>query len=99
MKAGTVDMHLQVVRAQRTPESGSSVLEKFPAEIEKGESRETAWAGEQALIKRGVRAAQRWPQERNARVDELRSLVQTGSYRIDCKVIAECLLNNETHFV
>jgi hypothetical protein len=25
--------------------------------------------------------------------------VQTGSYRIDCKVIAECLLNNETHFV
>jgi anti-sigma28 factor (negative regulator of flagellin synthesis) len=99
MKAGTVGTHLHVVRAKRTLQSGKSVVEELPAEVEVGEEGETAWAAEQALIKRGVRAAQRWPQARNARVEDLRSLVQAGRYRIDGKVIAECLLNNETHFV
>jgi anti-sigma28 factor (negative regulator of flagellin synthesis) len=105
MKAGTVDMHLRVEQVERTLQSGYSAMEKFPVEVEKSEKGEkggkgeTAWVGEQELIKRSMRATQRWPQERDARVEELRSLVQSGRYRIDCKVIAECLLNNETHFV
>jgi len=102
MKAGTVGTHLHVVRAKRMLQSGKSVVGELPVEGEKGERGERGekiYVEEQALIRRGVRAAQRWPQERIARVEELRSLVQTGRYRIDGKVIAECLLNNETHFV
>jgi anti-sigma28 factor (negative regulator of flagellin synthesis) len=96
MKVSTVDTHLHVVRAKRTLQTGRSVVDELPATV--GEN-ETAQAEQQLLIKGGVRAAQRWPQERNVRVEELRSLVQTGRYRIDCKVVAECLLNNETRFV
>ncbi len=99
MKAGTVGTHLHVVRAKRVLQRGKSEEGKLPVELEGGEKGERGREGEKALIERGVRAAQRWPQEREARVEELRSLVETGRYRIDGKVIAECLLNNETHFV
>src|SRR5689334_4986846 len=98
MKAGTVGTHLHVVRAKRTVQTERNVVGKFPASMrEDAEASEaaTAQAEEQALIRRGVRAAQRWPQERNVKVEELRSLVKGGRYRIDSKAIAECLLNNE----
>jgi len=96
MKVGTVSTHLHIVRAKRTVDTGKKCADEHPITIEEGA---TIRAEKQALIRRGMRAAQRWPQERNARVEALRSLVQSGHYRIDSKAIAECLLNNETHFV
>jgi anti-sigma28 factor (negative regulator of flagellin synthesis) len=96
MKVGTVGTHLHIVRAKRTADTGKKCVDERPITIEEGA---TIRAEKQALIRRGMRAAQRWPQERNARVEALRSLVQSGHYRIDSKAIAECLLNNETHFV
>lgn len=96
MKVGTVGTHLHVVRAKRTVDIGKKCTEEHPITTEEGA---TIRAEKQALIRRGMRAAQRWPQERTARVEALRSLVQSGRYQIDSQAIAECLLNNETHFV
>jgi anti-sigma28 factor (negative regulator of flagellin synthesis) len=45
------------------------------------------------------RAAQRWPEERLARVEELQKQIEEGTYTIASKVIAECMLKNETHFI
>jgi anti-sigma28 factor (negative regulator of flagellin synthesis) len=92
MKTSTVGTHLHVARANSPVQAEKKVGGKLPTD-------EEARTKEQALIRRGVRAAQRWPQERNARVEQLRSLVQSGRYRIDSGAIAECLLNNVTHFV
>jgi anti-sigma28 factor (negative regulator of flagellin synthesis) len=94
MKVGTVGTHLHVVRAK--VQIGKKGVEERPITIEEGAM---IRAEKQALIRQGMRAAQRWPQERNVRVEALRSLVQSGHYRIDSQAIAECLLNNETHFV
>ena len=105
MKAGTVGTHLQVVRAKRTLQSEKRAMGEIAVGIGekvrgvRSAKAVPARAEEQSLIRRGVRAAQRWPQERNARIEELRSLVKSGSYRIDSAAVAECLLNNETHFV
>jgi anti-sigma28 factor (negative regulator of flagellin synthesis) len=96
MKVGTVGTHLHIVRAKITVDTGKKCADERPITIEEGAA---IRAEKQALIRRGMRAAQRWPQERNVRVEALRSLVQSGHYRIDSKAIAECLLNNETHFV
>src|SRR6476469_4317712 len=91
MKASTVGTHLHVVRAKRTVQAEKNVGDEFPASIGEDEEAVTAQVQEQSLIRRGVRAAQRWPQERNARVEGLRSLVKFSRYRIDSKAIAECL--------
>ena len=99
MKAGTVGTHLHVVRAKRTVQATKKVESELAAVVDSEEESAEARAREQSLVRRGVRAAQRWPQERNARVEELRSRVKSGSYRIDSGAITECLLNNETHFV
>jgi len=87
MKASTVSTHLHVVRAKK--------------KIQSDAGNEIAISGteKQALMKRGVRAAQRWPEERIARIEELRAQIKAGTYRVDSKIVAECMLQNETHFV
>lgn len=90
MKASTVSTHLHVVRAKRK------------VQAEKDAEKEIAGSGMEtsALVKRGVRAAQRWPdKERIARIEELQAHLKAGTYRVDSRIIAECMLQNETHFV
>src|SRR5690242_20791155 len=51
----------------------------------------------QAMIRRGMQAAQLCSEQRAARVEELRAQVQAGAYTVNSRVLAERLLKNETH--
>jgi len=53
----------------------------------------------QAMVIRGMQMAERWLEGRAARVEELRALVEAGTYRIDSRAIAESMLQNQTHFL
>ena len=105
MKACTVGIQFQVALAKRTLQSVTSVEERIPVRheelgtLEESEKSEKICSKEQTLVEQNLHVAQIRSQQRVTKIEALRSLVQAGLYRIDSQVIAECLLNNETHFV
>ena len=55
-------------------------------------------SAELAKVELGIQAAQRWSQSRKARLAELRTQVEAGTYQIDSQELARCMLSNETSF-
>jgi anti-sigma28 factor (negative regulator of flagellin synthesis) len=53
---------------------------------------------EQAAVKLGIEASQRWPQGRLARLANLRAQVEAGTYKVESNVLATRIMSNETHF-
>jgi len=53
----------------------------------------------QSMLRRGMRAAQLSSEERAARIEQLKAQVQTGTYTVNSRVLAERLLKNETHLM
>jgi anti-sigma28 factor (negative regulator of flagellin synthesis) len=51
-----------------------------------------------AHVQQSSLAANRWPQNRAARVEALRLSVANGSYQVDSAELAHCILRNTTRF-
>jgi anti-sigma28 factor (negative regulator of flagellin synthesis) len=50
-------------------------------------------------IQDALRASQQGLEKRSVLIENLRAQIQDGTYTIDSKVVAECMLKNEKHFV
>ncbi len=69
------------------------------------DARTTSWNNhfatpeKQAMVLRGMQAAERWSEARADRLEELRAQVEAGIYKVDSRAIAESMLQNQTHFL
>jgi anti-sigma28 factor (negative regulator of flagellin synthesis) len=69
------------------------------------DARTTSWNNhfatpeKQAMVSRGMQAAERWSEARADRLEELRAQVEAGIYKVDSRAIAESMLQNQTHFL
>jgi len=69
------------------------------------DARTTSWNNhfatpeKQAMVSRGMQAAERWSEARADRLEELRAQVEAGIYKVDSRAIAEGMLQNQTHFL
>ena len=69
------------------------------------DARTTSWNNQfatpekQAMVLRGMQAAERWSEARADRLEELRAQVEAGIYKVDSRAIAESMLQNQTHFL
>jgi len=56
----------------------------------------TSNTGQVAMTKRKARAMQ---ENRIARVEALRAQVRVGTYQVDTMLLAQCIIENESHFM
>jgi flagellar biosynthesis anti-sigma factor FlgM len=89
---GTIEADLPGVRAKKSLRSRRSGRHKTTSSI-------FATPEKQALVIRGMQTAERWSQERAARIEELRAQVRAGTYKVDSRTIAQSMLQNQTHFL
>jgi len=91
---GTIEAELPSVRVKKSLRSRRSGRQGA-----KTTSSSVATPEKQALVVRGMQTAERWSQERAARIEELRAQVRAGTYKVDSREIAQSMLQNQTHFL
>ena len=91
---GTIEAELPSVRVKKSLRSRRSGRQGA-----KTTSSSFATPEKQALVVRGMQTAERWSQERAARIEELRAQVRAGTYKVDSRAIAQSMLQNQTHFL
>ena len=98
---GTMSAHLHVVHTKHVARSRKNTkVEEATSSTWMDHVDHISDVGQQTVIKRRTRAAQKSSQEsRNVRVEELRAQVRAGTYRVDSMSLAQRMLANESHFL
>jgi anti-sigma28 factor (negative regulator of flagellin synthesis) len=82
-------------------DNDSQILQEKPSvQFNPLESRNLPSSGsvEQPAVKLGIEASQRWPRGRSLHLANLRAQIEAGTYKVESKVLAACMIGNETHF-
>ena len=85
---------------QQQDNDSQLLQEKSPVQFNQLESRNLPSTGslEQTVVKLGIEASQRWPQGRTLHLANLQAQIEAGTYKVESKALAMCMLGNETHF-